>query len=308
MHCYSRDMPAALSFHQVSKRYRGGVQALSAVSWQVEAGTSVCLLGPNGAGKSTSIRLLQGVMRPTGGVVTLLGSSVGSRGYLEARRRIGVVPQAPGMYGDFTVAEYLHLVARLHGVVSAAPVIESFGLGPYLGRRMNRLSGGFQRRLLIAAAVMPRPEVLLLDEPTVGLDPVAAFEVRRCIAEVMRGRTTLLCTHNLAEAEELCSEVVILNAGKVVLQSSIADLRLASSPHVVVAAQDGSDQLLRDLAGMGYRAIPVSSEAVRVPVSAPREEAPSLLARLMARGLAVYECRPVQASLEDVFLEAVGVA
>ncbi len=295
-------MPTAIAFQSVTKRYRNGAVALNEVSWSIGVGSRVCLLGPNGAGKSTSIRLLEGALRPTAGSVELLGIPVGERGYTAARLRTGVVPQGPGMYPDLTAGEYLRLAADLYGV-SAAPAIATFGLAEYVGTRMAELSGGFQRRVVLAAALTAEPEVLLLDEPTVGLDPKASHEVHQYLTTVMEGRTCLLCTHNLAEAEALCDEVIILQKGRVIVQGRLEELRGGARPRLRLAARQGPEALLAGLDGVA----PVQPDGtgVLVEVSDPIGDAPALLRRLLDAGLDVYECTPVRASLEDVFLDAV---
>jgi ABC-2 type transport system ATP-binding protein len=215
------------------------------------------------------------------------------------------------MYPDLTTGEYLELSRRLYGRGSPADVArvaERFGLGPHLRKMLAQLSGGFQRRLCLAAALLTEPEVLLLDEPTVGLDPVAAHEVHRVLREAMRGRTTVLCTHNLAEAEALCDEVVILRAGRVLLHEPLATLRTRAAPHLRLAARQGNEALATALRAGGLSPIPDgTADGVHVPLPDPRESAPDLLRTLLAGGLDVYECQPEQATLEQLFLEVVGV-
>jgi ABC-2 type transport system ATP-binding protein len=298
-----------LAFEQVSKRYRTGVLALDDVSWTVQAGTRTCLLGPNGAGKSTAIRLLQGALQTTAGQVTLLGAAVNGPLYLEARRRTGIVPQNPGMYSDLTTAEYLALTQRLYGRGDVAGAVRTLALEPYLGTRLDQLSGGFQRRVVLAAALLSEPEVLLLDEPTVGLDPVAANDVQRLLRQVMPGRTTLLCTHNLAEAEALCDQVVILRQGRVLVQESLEHLRRRAHPRLRLAARQGAAPLLAALRLRGLEAEADGPDGgVLVELADARADAPGLLRALLDAGLAIYECRPVQASLEALFLEIVRSA
>src|SRR5262245_33205580 len=213
---------SALAFERVSKRYRTGAPlALEDVSFTVEAGARASLLGPNGAGKSTAIRLLQGALRPTQGRVTLLGADVDTPAYLAARRRTGIVPQGPGMYQDLNVAEFLGLARELYGRGDLQRVVKLFDLEEHLGKMLAQLSGGFQRRLALAVALLPEPDVLLLDEPTVGLDPVASHDVHVFLQQATQGRTTLLCTHNLAEAEALCDQVIILRGGRVLVHESL---------------------------------------------------------------------------------------
>jgi ABC-2 type transport system ATP-binding protein len=291
----------AIAFEGVTKRYRSGALALEEVTWSVSVGSRACLLGPNGAGKSTAIRLLQGALGPTAGHVTLLGTDVDGHGYLEARRRTGIVPQGPGMYTDLTVAEYLDLARNLYGRGDVGGLIDRLALGPHRGTMLAQLSGGFQRRVVLAAAL------LLLDEPTVGLDPLAAHEVHALLAEVMarEGRTTLLCTHNLAEAETLCEEVVILRGGRVLVQAGLADLRARAQPRLRLAAHQGPAALLAALAARGLTGQAQDHGGVDVALANPEAAAPALLRTLLADGLDVYVCTPEQASLEDLFLDLV---
>jgi ABC-2 type transport system ATP-binding protein len=295
-------VPAAIAFQSVTKRYRNGKVALNSVSWSVEVGSRVCLLGPNGAGKSTSIRLLEGALGATAGSVELLGVAVGGRGYDEARLRTGIVPQGPGMYPDLTAAEYLDLAADLYGV-SAERAVHTFGLRDCLHLRMAELSGGFQRRVVLAAALVAEPELLLLDEPTVGLDPKASHDVHQYLTAVMQGRTCLLCTHNLSEAEALCDQVIILQEGRVIVRGRLDELRRGARPRLRLAARQGPEALRARLGQVGP--VHVDGTGVLVEVADPMTAAPVLLRRLLDAGLDVYECTPVRATLEDLFLEAV---
>jgi ABC-2 type transport system ATP-binding protein len=296
---------SALSFSGVTKRYGKRALALDNVTWAIEPGARVCLLGPNGAGKSTSIRLLQGALQPTSGEVTLLGERVGGPRYRDARRRTGLVPQGPGMYRDLTTREYLELARRLYGRGSVDDSLERFSLSEHAGKMLAQLSGGLQRRVSIAAALLPEPDLLLLDEPTAGLDPVAMREVHEQLRSIMRGRTTLLCTHNLAEAEALCDDVVILRAGQVLLHESIADLRQRTQAHLVLRARQGPEALEAALTAQGLEGTPFE-DAVRVRVTDAEAVAPELLRSLLARGLDVYECRVEHATLEELFFSAVS--
>ncbi|WNG61415.1 ABC transporter ATP-binding protein [Archangium gephyra] len=294
-----------LEVSSVTKVYPGGVQALDQVSFRISPGERACLLGPNGAGKTTLIRLLTGALRPSSGRVSLFGLGVEDPGFLQAKRRVGIVPQSPGMYRDLTVDDFLQLVRDLYGSGNIPEVVEAFGLAPFRTRRMAELSGGMQRRLSMAAALVSSPEVLLLDEPTVGLDPVATREVHTFLRKVMPGRTVLLCTHNLAEAEALCESAVILRQGKVLLHERIATLRQRIQPVLVLRATQGPERLAEALVGQGL-AFNHEAEAVHVHVADAAAQAPGLLRHLLGAGLDVYECRVVTPSLEDLFLEVVG--
>ncbi|HEY6957960.1 MAG TPA: ABC transporter ATP-binding protein [Candidatus Limnocylindria bacterium] len=293
----------AIAFDGTTKRYRNGTVALTEVTWSIPVGARACLLGPNGSGKTTSIRLLEGALAATTGWVALLGQAVNSSGYAEARRRCGIVPQQAGMYTDLTTWEYLELARRLYGKGDVNATLEAFGLAEHRDKRLAQLSGGFQRRVLVAAALLSEPDMLLLDEPTVGLDPVAAHEIHDTLRKVMAGRTTLLCTHNLAEAEALCDDVIILRQGRVLLHEPLAGLRERQRPRTRLVALQGTEELAKRVRARGLETS-IDDGAVIVPVDA-RKEAPALLRALLADGLDVYECTPVSASLEELFLEAV---
>ncbi len=296
----------AIHFERVSKRYSKGALALDGVTLSVGAGARACLLGPNGAGKSTAIRLLQGALQPTAGRVYLLGAEVGGPQYAAARRRTGIVPQDPGMYTDLTTGEYLELARRLYGRGDVARLIDVFGLGPYRHTILAQLSGGYQRRVVLAAALLGEPDLLLLDEPTLGLDPVAAHDVHAFLRQAMEGRTTLLCTHNLAEAEALCDEVIILRDGKVLVHAPLAELRQQARAQVRLAARQGAASLLAALRAQGHDARQDEMDGtVLVALDDPPAQAPDLLRRLLAAGLDIYRCEPVRATLEDRFLELV---
>jgi ABC-2 type transport system ATP-binding protein len=294
-----------LEVTNVIKDYPGKVRALDGVSFRIAAGERACLLGPNGAGKTTLIRLLTGALSPSYGQVRLFGLAVEDEAFLQARRRVGIVPQLPGMYRDLLVSDYLQLVRDLYGRGDIAEMVEGFGLGPYTRRPMAELSGGTQRRLSLAAALLGSPEVLLLDEPTVGLDPVSMRDVHAFLRQVIPGRTVLLCTHNLAEAEALCESAIILRQGKVVLHERISHLRQRIPAMLSLRATQGPERLLAALAELGS-AGRRDEEAVLVSMPEPTTQAPELLRRLLALGVDVYECRLVMPSLEQLFLDIVG--
>lgn len=298
--------PLALSFEAVTKRYPRGTLALDDVTWSIETGSRTCLLGPNGAGKSTSIRLLEGAIRATSGRVSLLGTSVDGPDYLAARRRVGIVPQGPGMYADLTLGEYLALARRLYGRGDLERWLNGLGLAPHRDTMLAALSGGFQRRAVIAAALLSAPDVLLLDEPTVGLDPVAAHDVHTFLREAMTGRTTVLCTHNLVEAEALCDEVVILRGGRVLVHATLADLRRRGRTQVRFAARQPASALAAVLRRRGLETtLDADLRGVLVPLEDLARDTPPLLRALLAEGIDVYEARPVEATLESLFLDLV---
>jgi ABC-2 type transport system ATP-binding protein len=297
--------PAPIVVAAVSKSFPGGVQALNQASFTIASGERACLLGPNGAGKTTIIRLLTGALQPTSGTARIYGAAAHERGFLAAKRRVGIVPQGPGMYRDMSVDEYLRLVQQLYGRGDVAEVLAAFGLSDYRDRPMAHLSGGYQRRLALAAALLPAPDLLLLDEPTVGLDPVAAREVHDYLRTIMAGRTTLLCTHNLAEAEALCESAIILRSGRVLLHERIAQLRRRTQPQIMLAAIEGPQHLRHALTQLGHPAEIVDGH-VEIVLGDPQQHLPGVLRALLAADVNVYECHLMTPSLEDLFLDIIG--
>jgi ABC-type multidrug transport system ATPase subunit len=298
-------MATAIAFRSVSKRFPNGTQALSDASWTLEAGDHVCLVGPSGSGKSTSVHLLEGVLQPDEGSVLVLGAPVGSPDFPEARRRMGVVPQGAGMYPDLTAGEYLNLAGRLYGVRAHA-AIEALGLGEHLHARLSLLAPGLQRRVSLAAAVVGDPDILVLDEPTFSLDPVAAQELRVYLRDLMRGRTAVICTHNVTEAEALAQHLVLMRQGRVVAQGTLAELRRRTRARLRLAAREGPEELLAALDKLGRHA-DEEDGAVLASVDDPEAEAPRILRELLEAGLQVYECAPVRASLEQLYPEELAV-
>jgi len=295
-------MATAIAFRSVTKRFPDGTLGLADATWHVAEGAHACLLGSSKSGKTTAVRMLQAALRPTGGSVLLLGVPVDGPGYREARGRLGVVPQDPGMYPDLTAGEYMALAARLYG---ARPerAVDALDLGEYLRTRMTFLSPNFQRRLALAAALVADPDVLVLDEPTYGLEADDARDLQPYLQEAMRGRTAVLCARNEQEARALCRDVAILRAGRVVAQGTWDDLRRRTRPRLRVTARQSPDRVLAELAELGMQGEAVDG-AVLVATPDPELEGASLLRRLLDAGLDVYECAPVEPEVKDIVLEA----
>jgi ABC-2 type transport system ATP-binding protein len=295
-------MATAIAFRSVTKRFPNEDLGLADATLHVDEGARACLLGPAGSGKTTAVRLLQAALRPTGGSVMLLGVPVDGPGYRGVRGRIGVVPQSPGMYPDLLAGEFMALAARLYG---ARPdrAVEALDLSEYLQTRTTHLTPNFQRRLALAAALVADPDVLILDEPTAGLDPVSAHDLQQYLREAMRGRTSLLCTRNEHEAEALCDEAISLRDGQVVTQGTWEELRRQSRPRLRVAVRQGVDRLLAELAELGHH-VETDDGAVLVSIGDPEQDGAALLRKLLESGLDVYECAPVRPSLEGILQEA----
>ncbi|MEZ6318128.1 MAG: ABC transporter ATP-binding protein [Phycisphaerales bacterium] len=221
---------------EISKSY-GRVRAVRSVSFELPTGQIAGLLGPNGAGKTTTIRMITGVTPPDRGEIFVAGFDVLARP-LAAKRHIGYLPESAPLYPEMTPEGYLHHRARLFGLgagerrAAVGRVIDRCGVGAMRTRRIGALSKGYRQRVGLAAALLHDPPVLVLDEPTNGLDPGQIREARSLIRELAQDRTMLLCTHILPEVERTCDRVIVLGAGRVLADGSPAELTEAvPGPH-----------------------------------------------------------------------------
>ena len=215
-------------------KYYGEFRAIQDVSFTAEQGEILGLLGPNGAGKTTTMRIITGFMPATEGTAVVEGFDVSTQAQ-EARRRIGYLPENPPLYHDMTVSSYLKFVGRIKGVkrseLAAAleRVLEKCSLTDVASRLVGRLSKGYRQRVGLAGALIHNPPVLILDEPTIGLDPRQIIEIRGLIKELAADRTVILSTHILPEVSQICSKVVIINEGTVVVEKNLKELAQGAS-------------------------------------------------------------------------------
>ncbi|GGQ63585.1 MULTISPECIES: ABC transporter ATP-binding protein [Streptomyces] len=235
--------PATLTATDLSLRY-GGTRALDGVSLRLTRGVTG-LLGPNGAGKTTLLRVLATAVPPDGGAFTALGHDPGTTsGRLGLRRTLGYLPQTPGFHPDFTAFEFVDYVAILKELTDRGArlrevrrVLEAVDLSEVRGKRIKRLSGGMRQRVALAAALVGDPGFLVLDEPTVGLDPEQRMRFRELIAQAGEGRTVLLSTHQTEDVAMLCHRVVVLARGRVRFEGTPADLTARAAGRVWSSAE-----------------------------------------------------------------------
>jgi len=217
-----------IEVRNLTKNY-GARRAIDSLSFSVNKGEVVGFLGPNGAGKSTTMKIITGFMAPSSGQALVAGYDV-FENPLEVKRRIGYLPENPPVYGDMFVEEYLQFVANLKGVEKTKiphlvkKAIEKTHLGQVQSRLIQNLSKGFRQRVGIAQALVSDPDVLILDEPTVGLDPKQVAEIRDLIKELRGHHTIILSTHILPEVEATCERIIIINQGKIVAQESLSNI------------------------------------------------------------------------------------
>ena len=299
----------------VTKRY-GSFTAVDDLSFEVERGEILGFLGPNGAGKTTTMRILTGYLPATEGRARIAGFDVFDEP-LEAKRRTGYLPETPPLYPEMTVNEYLHFVARINGIAAgdrAARVgaaMERTSVTDMAGRYCGTLSKGYRQRVGLAQALLHEPDVLILDEPTAGLDPRQIIETRRLVTELAGDHTVILSTHILPEVSQTCQRVVIINRGRVVAVDSPDNLtaRLQGSQSLYLQVDSGADDpapALRDIAGVaGVTAADRRDGASGFEIeTAPGRDVRREVSRTVVdAGWGLLELRARQMSLEDIFLE-----
>lgn len=298
----------------LTKKY-GTFTAVREASFRAEAGEVVGLLGPNGAGKTTIMRMLTGYTPPTGGSATIAGFDV-TVDPLDVREHIGYLPERVPLYPDMTVREYVSYWAQLRGMhkrrermARVDAVIDRVQLGDKRHKLVRSLSKGMRQRLGLAQALVHQPDVVILDEPTIGIDPRQVLEVRQTVRELGRDHCVLFSTHILTEAEQVCDRLVIINQGRVVAEGTPEQLRqrIQEGAAVYVEFAPGTPEtafaVLRETPGVlsaqrvgrGYQ-LQVASPAVRT----------ALYERVRETGYTLLEMRSAALTLEDIFLNIIG--
>ena len=304
-----------IEVQRVTKRY-GPVAAVNDVSFRVEAGQILGFLGPNGAGKTTTMRVLTGYLPPTEGTATVAGFDVLDEP-IEAKRRTGYLPESPPLYPDMTVREYLTFVARINGLAGAArrarldQVMERTSIGDVADRHCGKLSKGYRQRVGLAQAILHNPEVLILDEPTAGLDPKQIIETRELIKELAGDHTIILSTHILPEVAQTCERVVIINQGRVVAEDTPDNLTGRLHGAVTIQMQidtAGADPTAALQAVPGVSAVSVGEpgadgRTVEVQSAQDVDVRRDLAGAVVASGWGLLEMRRARLSLEEIFLQ-----
>jgi len=246
---------AVIEVADLKKSY-GSTQALKGVSFQIQAGEIVGLLGPNGAGKTTIIKTLTGFLQPDSGTVTVNGFDVLTQSQ-EVQKTLGYLPEQAPLYPEMTIQSYLKMMAELRGIkeedqaIRITEVVQAVGLGDYLTRPLGHLSKGYRQRVGIAQAIIHQPKLLILDEPTIGLDPTQIIEIRQLIKRLSKNSTILFSTHILPEVEVLCDRVIILMGGEIKADARLEDLARSSSTILVLNEKTfGVEKALEQLVGV----------------------------------------------------------
>ena len=309
-----------IKVESLTKRYARTV-AVDDISFEVEKGQIVGFLGPNGAGKTTTMRVLTCFLPPSAGNATVAGFDVTEQP-LEVRKRIGYLPELPPLYPEMEVVEYLNFVGRLKGLARADlpkridEVSERCAITDVRGRLLGKLSKGYRQRVGLAQAIIHNPDVLVLDEPTAGLDPKQILETRQLIKGLAGTHTIILSTHILPEVEQTCEKVIIIDKGKLVATDSVANLtgRLRGSELVAVEveARDGQvnaadvQRKLEQVTGVGRVALRESKDnrcAFEVESKQGCTIRPELARAVIESGWNLNELHAVGLSLEQIFLQ-----
>ncbi len=301
-----------IEVQNLSKHY-GPFKAVDDVSFRAEAGEILGFLGPNGAGKTTTMRIITGYMPATEGKASVAGFDVFDQP-IEAKKRTGYLPETPPLYPDMTVREYLNFVAKIKGVRNDVrgrvdEVMKKTWVADMANRHCGKLSKGYKQRVGLAQALIHNPDVLVLDEPTAGLDPKQIIETRQLIRELAGSHTIVLSTHILPEVAQTCQKVVIINKGKVVAVDTPDALteRLRGAQTLFVQADGPADDILRTLQSVGgvIRVAPADSPAGGFHVDSEKnfDIRREVAAAIVRGGWGLLELRPSRASLEDVFLK-----
>ncbi len=293
----------------LSKDY-GTRLAVDNLNFEARKGEILGFLGPNGAGKTTTMRILTGYMPPTSGTAVVAGFDIVKES-LEARKRVGYLPETVPLYTDMTVHGYLKFMADLRRVPNADDAVDEtlnmVGLLDRANGYVGNLSRGMRQRVGLAQALIHKPEVLILDEPTVGLDPAQIIEVRNLIREVGKERTVLLSTHILSEAQQICDRILIINKGKIVVEDTPQNLqsKLTGSQRVSLRVRGEADELAGKIGGIkGVEEVIVQSDGAIEFQFAPGKDLRPDIARLtIESNYDLLELRPINLSLEEIFLQ-----
>ncbi len=306
-----------IEVENLSKDY-GPHRAIDDVSFTVNKGEIVGFLGPNGAGKTTIMRILTCFFPPTKGRAMVAGHDC-FEDSLSVRKRIGYLPERVPLYEDMKVRDYLAFAAGIKGVPArevkgqVAQVTDSFGLSEYSNRPIGALSRGYRQRVGLAQAVVNDPEVLILDEPTVGLDPTQVKGIRKIIKELAGKRTVILSTHILPEVSLLCNRIIIINKGKLVAVDKPENLVSTKSPRMFVRISGNPVEIEKELALLGgVKAVEIKttgteddSDGFFVDISDEKRVRKGLHSMVARKGWDLIEMRPVETNLEDIFINLV---
>jgi ABC-2 type transport system ATP-binding protein len=288
----------------------GNRRALDNISFDAKQGEIVGFLGPNGAGKTTTMRILSGYMPPTSGEAIVAGYDIVEES-LEVRKRVGYLPETVPLYDDMTALEYLKFMGDLRHLPNseerAYETLETVNLEERSHSFIGTFSKGMRQRVGLAQALLHRPEVIILDEPTIGLDPAQVVEIRKVIREIGKDRTVLFSTHILSEAQQICDRVLIINKGLIVAEDTPENLhsRVLGTERVMLRVRgdaDGLDATVKKVKGT-RKVTSNKIDTVEFEFSAGQDARPLVAKAVVEAGYELIQMSPIGTSLEDIFLQ-----
>jgi len=298
------------------KRY-GSIEAVKGITFTAQPGQVTGFLGPNGAGKTTTMRMLTGYLPPTAGSATVAGYDIFEES-MKVRENVGYLPENVPLYRDMTARGYLQYIGEIRGVSDtrrkAEDVLDRVGLLDRGKSRIRSLSKGMRQRVGLASVLIHDPSVIILDEPTIGLDPLQVEALRNLISELGRDHTVMFSTHILAEAEQVCDKLVIINRGEVVAEGQPGQLRteLESGGRILVRLDGTSDAETLESVRLTLQNLDIISEAeqradalVVTPASPEFDPRPAIARTVIEHGWDLLEMRALAGDLEEIFLEIV---
>jgi ABC-2 type transport system ATP-binding protein len=288
----------------------GKRRAIDNISFTAEKGEVVGFLGPNGAGKTTTMRILSGYMPPTSGFARIGGFDV-IKNSLEVRRLVGYLPETVPLYNEMTVFSYLKYMADLRHLPNGKDRVDEALTRVHMEDRafgyISNLSKGMRQRIGLAQALLHSPDVLILDEPTIGLDPAQILEVRNLIREIGKEKTVLLSTHILSEAQQICNRVLIINKGRIVVEDTPEhlQLRLSGAQHIMLRVKGIVDDLIKPIQKLkGVEEVnKYSEDTIEINVSPAIDARPEIARLTIKKGFDLLELRAANLSLEEIFLQ-----
>ena len=293
-------------------RYYGTRRAINNISFQIEKGEVVGFLGPNGAGKSTTMNIISCILPASSGSAKINGFDTFEQS-LEIRKVIGYLPETPPLYSDMIVSDYLNFAAGVRGVdtkrisSSVDRVIEKSSLKDVSHRIIGRLSKGYQQRVGLAQSMVHDPEILILDEPTIGLDPIQIIEIRKLIQELTAEHTIILSSHILPEITQICKRVIIINEGEIAAVDSLGGLAasLRKSERLSLTVRNSENNIVEKLNGLDQVISTTNSEGNEYLIEcALRSNLQDGIAKLaLENNWGIIELKPVSMTLEDIFLK-----
>ncbi len=297
-------------------RFYGEKRAISDITFHVNKGEILGLLGPNAAGKTTTMRILTCYMPPTSGRATIGGYDIFEQS-MDVRRITGYLPENPPLYTEFTVSDYLGFVAKIKGVPADRrknaidSVIEKTNIGDVRGRIIAKLSKGYKQRVGLAQALLNNPQIVILDEPTVGLDPKQIIEIRELIKNLRGEHTVILSSHILPEIEQTCERVVIINQGRVVAEDTPENLtaRLAGGERILLTVAGDEEKWRRaaeKVEGVrGVEIVPADGGLLNIKVESERDIRTELARLTVTNDMDLLELKKETFTLEDIFLHLI---